>query len=520
MWAGLCLLSFWTIALRGAAWWRSAAIFNDGPRFLRQAQLFEAGRWDAALADPYHPLYALAIAAVRRLGAAVGVEGSWEAIGVGVSIAGGTVAMLCLWGFVRDAFGGVYPWIAATLFAVHSRAIEYTSDVQSEGIYLACFLAGVWAAWRALSRRSPAAALAAGCAAGAAYWARPEGLGLALVAGAVLCAAAWRQGWPRSAALRCVGALALGAVLWVAPYPLLAHAVTGQWSLTQKKSVAEFLGGERAASEAAVPRAVPDPVVEPTHVPPLPHVLGTPRQGPATWDQGLSAAADLFDTLRSSPRSAIWVAVIWGVWVCVRRDGFGLRGWFVAALALAYTGLLAQLVLEAGYVSRRHALPPFLPAFGYAAVGTAQLGGLLTSAWARLRGARTRQPAAEAAAAVGCAVMAIISLSHQWEPRRLDKLAERRAAEWLGAETGGVGRLAGSGARIGYYSGMEFADLTRVAPSELPATLIGTRVDYAIVNREAFVDALRFDPRFHLRHEEQVAGEQAFVFQFDPPAIP
>lgn len=506
---GLALLLALAVALRVLAWVRSAALFNDGPRFLRQAQLFDAGEWMTAVADAYHPLYALAIVAARRAGAVLGVEGSWEATAVGVSIAGGAIALVCLWGFVRDAFGGPYAWIAGALFAVHSRAIEYTSDVQSEGLYLAWYLAGVWLAWRALARRSAGYALAAGFAAGAAYATRPEGLGLVLVTGGVMIGVAWRQGWGLAAAARGLAALVVGAALWVVPYTIVVHAATGTWSLTQKKPVSEFLGAG-GVGPAAMPHATGTAALR-TDIAPLPRALGAPRRGPADRDQMLDAAADFFDTLRSSPRSAIWIVILWGAWIAVRRDGLGLRGCFIAAIAAAYTVVLARLVLEAGYVSRRHALPPFLPAFGYAAIGTHELGRWLGSGWARWRG--TEPVSSIAAALAGCAVMAAISLSHQWEARRLDKLAERRAAEWLADRHPGGDHVAGSGARIGYYSRMAFSDLTRVDPAKLSDTLIQNRVDFAIVNRGAFVEALRADPRFELLHREEIAGERAFVFR-------
>jgi len=508
---GLSLVALLAVALRAAAWFRSAAIFNDGPRFLRQAQLFDAGDWTAALADAYHPLYGLAIAVTHRAGAASGADLSWEASGVAVSIAGGAIALVCLWGFVREAFGERYAWIAAVLFAVHSRGIEYTSDVQSEGIYLACYLGGVWLAWRALSRRSIGAAFGTGCAAGAAYGARPEGLGLALVAAAVMLGVAWVQRWRWRIALGWGTALALGAALWVVSYTVAVHTATGTWSLTQKKPVAEFLGAARPG------RDVQPETSHPTlnGVDPLPRVLGTPRRGPANWEQGLDAAVDFLKTLKSSPRTAIWIVLIWGAWVAVRRDGVGLRGCFIAAIAIAYTALLARLVVEAGYVSRRHALPPFLPAFGYAAIGTHELGLFVSQGWGRLRHRRTR---GAAAALIGCVVMGAIALSHQWNPRRSDKLPERRAAEWLGDRTHGAGRVAGSGARVGYYSQMEFADLTRVDPAKLSDTLIRNGVGFAIVNREAFVDALRADVRFELLHREEVGGERALVFRLKPPA--
>jgi len=504
-WLGLAALGLLAAGLRAAAWLRSLVIFNDGPRFLQQAELLDAGEWGTALADPYHPLYAALTAGAHRLGRGLGLDLGWEAAAVGVSIAGGVVAMGFLFGFVRDAFGETYAWITAALYAVHSRAIEFSSDVQSEGVYLACFLASVWMAWRALTRRSPGYALASGLAAGVAYWTRPEGLGIGLVAGALLAVLALWQRWePRTAGLS-LGALALGMALCVGPYAGLVQSATGDWALTHKKPLKVLLGAEAPALTSAAKLAP---------APPLPTILGAPRQAPATLDEGVEAAMDLFDTLRSSLRPAFWVTLIWGVLVAARGGAPGLRAGFVASVAFAYLGLLMLLVLEVGYVSRRHTLPPLLPAFGYAAIGVLELGRLALRGLVRLRGVAS-PPTAVPAAVLGCTVVAAVALSHQWEPRRLDKQAERRAAQWLGRQTGGQGRVAGSGGRIGYYSRMEFSDLTRLDPETVPGTLVGYGIDYAVVHREEVVEVLRSDPRFRLVHEEEVAGERSFVFRLE-----
>ena len=84
-------------------------------------------------------------------------------------------------------------WLGAALLVVHSRAVEFSSDVQSDGLYVGLFAAATWLAWRAIGSRRASLAAGAGVAAGLAYLTRPEGLGVALVL-AAWAGGAWLSG--------------------------------------------------------------------------------------------------------------------------------------------------------------------------------------------------------------------------------------------------------------------------------------------------------------------------------------
>ena len=114
-----------------------------------------------------------------------------------------------------------------------------------------------------------------------------------------------------------------------------------------------------------------------------------------------------------------------------------------------------------GYVSRRHALPPLLPLFGY--VGTRRDG-------ARLLARASRATRVRVACAVGLAardrasiavLVAIGELATQRVPRRDEERAARAAAEWL-RDHRPPGLLATTRSRLGYYAGMPYVALLRV----------------------------------------------------------
>jgi 4-amino-4-deoxy-L-arabinose transferase-like glycosyltransferase len=70
--------------------------------------------------------------------------------------------VLALFAFARRAFGPRVALVAAALLAFHAGAVETSGDVQSEGLYVALFLAAVAALWRALDEGRLDSALAAG----------------------------------------------------------------------------------------------------------------------------------------------------------------------------------------------------------------------------------------------------------------------------------------------------------------------------------------------------------------------
>ncbi len=467
------------LGARWLSWERTAVLFNDGPRFLRQAEQLLQGQWAAALAEPYHPLYAAASASVAALGFEL------ETASAAVSIAAGSVAVVLLYRFLRDAFGEPYDWLGAALFALHPRAIQFSADVQSEGLYFLLFLAAVMLAWRAFERGSAAYASGAGAAGALAFWTRPEGLAVVVVAGALAPWWARRNAWGRRQLLGWGAALACPALLGVAAYAGALHAATGAWQVTQKKTVAL---SEAASTPNRGPSTAPDAIR--TLRPRQPKALG-------------AALDDLWYTARSAARPVVLVG--WVVALVRLRGWPGPRGIWLFSLALSYGALLMWLLLTAGYVSRRHILPPLLPLFGYASIGLVVL-------WrgAADRARVLRRLAHPAPLLVG----AMLAIPLLVPPRRIEKLAEREAAEWLALQPRRMATesVAGIGGRVGYYAGRPMVDFRGFHPSELPDALEAERVEFAISDRADWIEALQEDPRFEPIHESLAGGSRALVF--------
>ena len=490
-------------ALRWLQWTRSVTLFNDGPRFLAAAQDFARGDWGAFLAQPHHPLFPIGVAAGHALGL------DWERAAALLAVLGGTAAVGVAALFFRDAFGTRPAWIGATLLAVHSRMVEYSSDVQTDGLYLGLFGTGLWFLWRAWTRGSVRAAALGGAFAGLAYLTRPEGVGL-VVGAAVLAGGAWLYGaWPARRAFEIASVFALMAALCAAPYVIAVRTVTGQVALTQKKSVVELAGGEREPI-ATQPPAAATPFASGERLDAGEDgraVVDATSRGERAWE----AARMLTRTAKSAFRYGALALLAAGL--VAARGRPTRRAVFVAVIALLYGAVLYALTLQSGYVSRRHALPALVPLFGYVGIGACALGAALSS-----RLPRAGNASALLAAGVA-AIVAIGELATQREPRRSEERAARAAAEWLRANAA-PGLLATDRSRLGYYAGMPYIALQRVDEASLASLFDRSSVLYLLSDDPDEVEALKRAGEHGIRpiHRVRVGEREAWVFERVEPA--
>lgn len=464
-------------AVRILRWQGLAVMFNDGPIFLVLAQAIESGLPDQALAHPFHPLYSALVAAAH------GPIADWETAAVFVSVLCGSLAVAALYFFVRELHGRAAAWIAALVLAVHPGAIEYTGDIQSEGTYLLCFLVSALLLWRALRDRRPTLGLLGGLAAGLAYLARPEGLGIALVAGALVLFEGRKQGAPFRRPLLLAGAIGLGAALLVAPYVGFLRVQTGEWALTQKKSIAVMTGLEAPPRHGADPllsklnragRRAEDRLIAreslESQEPPSPS--SPPR--PSALRRYASAIFDVARThlraLRYESMALLLAGLAMGGW-----GRPGRRARFVGAIVAGYALVLLLLAANLGYVSGRHALPAVTLTLGYVASGA-----LALARWA----GRRYGPGAGRGLLVGLLlIVAAIGLGKALPPDRTGSIAEREAAEWLASQGPPVRGLAARKRRIAYYADSPFV---KIRSDERTAGVLWARgASHLILDNEA-----------------------------------
>jgi 4-amino-4-deoxy-L-arabinose transferase-like glycosyltransferase len=477
---------------------RTDAIFNDGPRFLRLSELFAAGDWATALSDHYHPLYPLVTAAVSPL------TGGMESAAIAVSILSGSIAVLALYAFVRWAFDARTAWIAGILLALHPYAAEFSAGVQSEGLYFAFFLSAVALLWRALQKGRAARALAAGALIGLAYLVRPEGLGLLAVAAVFALRRVLQGHWSLAASGRWMAALGLATALFAGPYLIHLRLETGQWMLTQKKSLSQLTNLDENASKreaAAAPRT------RPLLASPLPPALLDP--GPIRIGPSTAALIKLLRISQSALHLVVVALLILGLYRLRGRPGD--RGLFLAAVVGLYALVLYGLARNTGYLDRRHVLAPLIPLFGYAATGVVAVA----TGWLARTHRSPATPRQLRTAVWAClGLVAALTLPKTLSHHREERLATRRAAEWLAEQADLAGPVAADKSRTAWYAGSTFVRLPRAGAKATAAQLYKRGARFLIVDEEQ-LERLGTENPDRLRELRRVeeAGRTAFVYQ-------
>lgn len=465
---------------------RTSVIFEDGPFFLEISRAFSEGRFADAFAHPYHPLYSALVSAVPPLFADA------ERAALAVSIAGGAAAVVATFVLLREAFDERVAWIAGVLFAVSPYPVRFTSDVASEGVYLAFFVASVACFWCGMARNRHAWLWAAGAASGLAYLARPEGAGL-LVIGSLWCA--WRFARGERSAVEAAGEAArvlAGGLVFVLPYMALVSQQTGDVALSGKKSLARTLGlsGEVGASGLGLLVGLLLVVVA---------VLGAAayvRRSNAqqivarVFLAGAATAGSLFAVLAfdearqfamivvSTLRPEVLLVIAVGIFA-VRRAGWRERDAFFFFAFAAYAAVLVGLLLNYGYLSRRHFVPLMPFALGYAGAGVIAIASALA---ATLR----RKPGVLAVAI--CLLLALIAAPKTLHDHRQDVAAQRAAAEWIAQQADARGRVAATKRRIGYYAKRRWHPLVDAGGYRALEDLAREKVRYVVLDSRVLAD--------------------------------
>ncbi|MEM9175649.1 MAG: hypothetical protein AAGC67_10475 [Myxococcota bacterium] len=482
-------------------------MFNDAPIFLALAEAIGAGRWDAVLAHPFHPGYPAAIAAVADVFA---VE--LESAAVAVSIAGGTLAVLACAFAARRAFDPGLGWLVGITVALHPWAVDFSSDVMSDGLYAGLYLSGIAVLVGLLARPTLGRAVACGGLSGAAYLVRPEGVGLALVAVVLLVARGIQSRARRRATLLASIALVLASAALMAPLLVALSDARGTFTLTQKKSVIALAGGESGAVDVASDADSPA-VVAALPLPRSSERVGAPGEQRPSRDLG-GAAEALSRALRTSLASfryeiAVFACV--GFFALRRRLDVVREATFVAP-ALAYCVVLVLLVWGAGYVARRHALAPLLPLTVYAAFGWRTLHEALVDRFAGGKGALR----GGSAVAFGLLVaLVVVWGARDLRDRRPDRLPVRRAAEWLVANEGEGRVIAAQKLRVAYYARGRFVPLPSGNAAPIRRDLLAQGVEWLVID-EARLDQHRglaagLGDWLQIVHVESGAGRRALV---------
>jgi hypothetical protein len=518
---GLAGLLGLAAAIRALAWSRTIVLFNDGPVLLSIAQAIGEGRWDEVFAHPFHPLYSLNVWLLAQ-GAL-----DLEVAGVLVSIGGGLLSIAALHAFWRTLFDREVAWLGSWIVALHPSAVDFSSDVMSDGLYVGLYLTGLAALARAVMRPALGPALLAGVFSGLAYWVRPEGIGLLLVGVALLGLRAMSD---RAARWRWLGGLAgllLVGVLLASVYVALVDARTGEAALTRKKSIRGLVTGGPALPssvlEAPERRIVADADSSTVLLPELAVRADGPgaRRPPRRVLGFAEANLRVLRTASAAIRYELLPFVVLGLLALRGRESPWRRG-LILAPTLLYFGVLVLLVWGAGYVSRRHTLALVLPWIGHAAVGWRWAAGRLASQAAVWGGGAGAERAPRWIALALVALLVVAWLPRDLRERRGDRAAVRAAAEWLAEAHPGSGAVAAQKLRVAYYARAPFVPLPPGTDGQLRAILEQRGARWVVIDQAKLDDHTGLSEGMGqwLRplHRIERAGRTALVLEVAPRA--
>jgi hypothetical protein len=337
---------------------RSSLTAPDGIGFVQYARELAEAPLPAIREHAQHPGCPLLILAAREVtGRLISGDAAWMAAARLVCGLCGLACVLLVWLITRNVADLATANVAAVLFALLPSVRQNAADALSDPLHLMLYLAAVWLLCTGSRRPSLWRFPAAGAVSGAAFWVRPEGLSVALVAAVCVSALpAWRARLGARRALMASGALLLAAGMVVTPYVLISGHLTG------KLAAKPGWWQSQPSVEPSVPLHSTSSVLGVSHPAVVAATPMIPIAGDATpwndpWPSALSAGLARFGVrLAENLNGILLIPLLIGIPLAARRMQT-LNFMFFLLLGLSQIGLLLLLYRLGGYIDRRHQFP-------------------------------------------------------------------------------------------------------------------------------------------------------------------
>jgi hypothetical protein len=389
--------------------------------------------------------------------------------------------------------------------------------------HLAAYVLAAWLASSGIITGNPRTLAAAGAASAAAYWIRPEGLEVFLIA---LICVAWqairgRWAWKKTAIA--MSALTAATLVVAAPYPILAGKFTSkQLPFAKTQPAQTFIDliatTERQPTTPTPPKPAPGPAAAentavttaPTAAPPAisaePVLTSTVATGPPTASaasprytpklivkllgQGFSA---FINSICQGFKFVFIPFYFLGQIECARRRPQWLQIGMLWMLGATHFCVLLAVFVLSGYIAHRHVLPMVAIAMPLAALGILYVGDRAAARW-RLSPER-----------ISLALLAICCLAilpYTVRAVNLEFAPVMAATSWVDQHTeNGTGVVCNS-PYVGFYGHRAVAYLSHEAPSLTQALAkadTSTRYEYVVLH----VNAYEFQPEWIEQIEER-----------------
>lgn len=426
--------------------WRLSCISRDGVFFVEFARQIKADGVAAFGTQTKQPGYSILLLGLHSLiGRFVSSNGpaAWEICGQVLAVMGGIAAVWLIYFLTRRLFDSTTALVAALLAAFWPQLVTLSSDVLSDSLHLALYLAGLLLGLRAMKEKQQAGMAhaakwgtlaACGAVCGVAYWLRQEALGA--VAAMAICLL-----WPTNSvgARRRIGRAAIVAAAFiaiVAPYSIMVGKVM------PNKSIKDLLRGHRDERTAEKSQSVKTSRNQHEE-----RVAGPQDQqaGPVVW---WDAPVKMLDGWGKSGRYVLsTLALVGFFWGRVPRSEPSAKRLVVLAALLQIIAAQAR-GMQFGIISDRYLLIPAGLSIPWSAAGLLAITRALAA-----RFGRSMDRILPIAALIGVVPMAIYDLM----PTSKGTRWEREAGAWIAdhATKGDVVVAAHQRSPVAFYAGLE-----------------------------------------------------------------
>jgi hypothetical protein len=526
IYAPLVLAIVAAAALQAVLIVRSGTVSADSIKFISIARRLADNPIDTIRAEDQHPGYSATVLATTRLVQGLGYRAepqSWVVAGQIVTFVCGLLSIWVVWLLARELFGLQAANLAAWAFAVLPVPRWNAADAQSDTFHLLIYLLAVWLVCSGISEGRHWRLAAAGLVSGAAYWIRPEGVAVALVALACVAGVGLQARWGWRRVGLATGSLAAATLLVVAPYWMLAQKFTSKQLPGAKQLLASMITRPKADAVAPAPTAtVPAPaaVAAPTQTSaaapaPAPPPVSAPAPSAvdaASKSMPSRVARSIGAFLYSIGQGLKIVFVPFyfvGLFELFRRKTEWPGVIYLTILGVFQGCILVCLHLHAGYLALRHVLPLVALAMPFAALGIMRV-----AKWIERRGVQPSH------ALVGVAgISAVMVLPFTMRPFNREFIPVIEATHWVESRAEPGAGVVCNSPYVGFYGKLPIAEFSVHAPT-LDAVLAqagsSARYDYVILH----VGAYQFRPEWIAQVEERYRQVQELPDPYCSPSRP
>ena len=502
----LVLAVLLTAALQAAIIGRAYSIHVDGLTFIGIAQELKRDPIATMRVTDQHPGYpalVLAAATLARPFTHLDEPEVWTLATRMASAGCGILSVIVFWLFARRLFDDQVANIAALSFAMLPLFRLIASDALSDTEHLVLYLLAAWLAAEGFARDRIRWFAAAGAASGAAFWVRPEGLEVALIAGVLLAfqlllQRRGRAGW----ALLAVGAT---AAIVIAPYILLAGKITSkQLPWAKRHAVPMFVVTETQSAQREEQKAI---------------AAATPSSAEAAPQAAATAVVSKRVATRLAFKAVVTFVknIVWGFrfvflplylignWELYRRR----PAWWVvclpACLGAIHIAVLFGVFFISGYIDQRHVMPIVALGLPFAALGSLYVAEKLT---ALLAPRFSHQAVLATVVAVSCAIV----VPRDLVPMNPELQAVFVATDWIRGQVQPGDAIISNSPYVAFYGDLPGAELTPetgTLEAALARSKVRGNVEFAVLDLQ--INGYRQEWR------EQIERDYREVFRLEDP---